>query len=108
MIYGLKIRRSWYICDTANKFAASYGPVGEKDAFWSCLEDYLQACDGRCNLPYNAAEAWTFWKADSQEKLLEDKGSLIVTLHADDKDALWQLKKWISGSCARLRIQIDY
>lgn len=106
--YGLKIGESWFVCNPSERFAPSYGRVTEKRLFQVCLEDYLQACEGECSLPTTDDELWTFWKSDSEEELREGKGDLVVALHSDDKDALWELEQWVSGPCTRLRIQVDY
>lgn len=107
-IYGLKIDESWFVCNPSERFAPSYGHVTEKRLFQVCLEDYLQACEGECQLPQAKYDPWTFWKSDSEEELREGKGEMIVTLHSDDKDALWELKQWVSGPCTILRIRVDY
>lgn len=108
MFYGLKIHGSWNICDPSDRFAPSYGPVTDKRIFQVCLEEYLQEGDGECSLPWRESEPWTFWKGNSEEEIREGKGELIVSLHAENKDALWELRQWVSGSCTCFRIRVDY
>lgn len=107
MIYGLKIGNSFWFCDTTKQFAPSYGPVTDKTAFCSCLEDKLQEGEGECSLP-RETNPWTFYKGESKEQIEQGNGELIVTLHRGNKEALWDLVDWVSGPCTMLRIKTDY
>ena len=107
VIYALKINDSYTFCDTTERFAASFGPVTEKNAFHTCLEEYLQDGEGRCSLP-RQTDPWEFYKGSSQEEIEQGKGELIVTLHEGSKEALWDLVKWVNGPCTMLQIKVDY
>ena len=89
-----------------SKFAPSYGPVTEKKMFQALLEDYLED-DGYCSLPHETSP-WTFWKAETVEQLRSDQGTLIKTLHRNDKESLFELLDWVQGACTTIRICVDY
>lgn len=107
MVYGLNIDGSWYFCIPSRRFAPSWGDVKQRDAFETCLEEYLQSYEGSCGLP-TEAEPWQFYSGESQEELVEGKGTLIVSLHRGNKEALWDLYKWCSGRCVGFEIRVDY
>lgn len=108
MFYGLNINDSWFVCDPSQRFSPSCGSISDQDIFEALLEEHLQDYDGHCSLPWDEVSAWTFWKGNSKTDILEGKGELIKTLHGGNKEAWWELRNWLNGSCITIRVYADY
>jgi hypothetical protein len=107
MLYALEIDGDFWFCDTSTRFGPGYGLVTDKKAFQRCLEDYLQETEIECPLPRSSAP-WNFYCGKTENGIKQGERELIVSLHRSDKDALWELSQWVSGSSTCLRIKADY
>lgn len=108
MRYALRVvefgEKAHYVCSEHNtKF---YG-TDEKRIFQNCLELYLQEQEGSVGCP-DKKNPWIFVKSESEQDILNGLGEVIKILHNEDKDSLWELYDWASGSCTMFRIVVDY